>query len=84
MNTGDVHGYAETNGMGMMVNNQLIDSSNFNSQDRNKTDRNWDDRIAAYTPGFDANLSSGWRGKPVLPNLYRHFIPGRPGPWRQS
>ena len=74
MNTGDVHGYAETNGMGMMVNNQLIDSSNFNSQDRNKTDRNWDlTALLRYTPDSTQTYEFGLARKTRSPNLYERY-----------
>ena len=39
---GNVRGYDQnTNGMGMMVNNQNNDAAAFNAQDRERTDNNW-------------------------------------------
>ncbi|MCB1824645.1 MAG: TonB-dependent receptor [Candidatus Competibacteraceae bacterium] len=74
MNTGDVHGYAETNGMGMMVNNQLIDSSTFNSQDHNKTDQNWDlTALLRYTPDPNQDYEFGLARKTRSPNLYERY-----------
>lgn len=72
--TGDVHGYAETNGMGMMINDQLSDSTTFNSQDHSKTFQNWD--LAAmlrYTPAATQSYEFGLAQKTRAPNLYELY-----------
>ena len=71
---GDVHGYAETNGMGTMINNQLIDSTTFNSQDHRKTFQNWDlAALLRFTPDVTQTYEIGLAQKSRAPNLYELY-----------
>jgi iron complex outermembrane receptor protein len=71
MNTGDVTGYAATN---MMGSNQLTDSTNFNAQDRSKTDHNWDlSALARYSPDATQTYEAGIAQKTRSPNLYERY-----------
>lgn len=75
MDTGNVQGYnPNTNGMGMMVNNQQKDAAAFNAQDRKRTDDNWNlTALARYTPSEMADIEFGAARKVRSPNLYERY-----------
>ncbi len=74
MDTGNVHGYANTNGMGTMVNNQLTDSTTFNGQNHARTDQNWDlTALLRYTPDTTQTYELGLAQKTRSPNLYERY-----------
>jgi len=75
MDTGPVQGYnPNTNGMGMMVNNQQRDATAFNAQDRKRTDNNWNlTALARYTPSEMAEIEFGVARKVRSPNLYERY-----------
>jgi iron complex outermembrane receptor protein len=75
MDTGPVRGYnPNTNGMGMMVNNQQKDAAAFNAQDRERTDNNWNlTALARYTPSETADIEFGVARKVRSPNLYERY-----------
>jgi iron complex outermembrane receptor protein len=71
MDTGNVTGYAATN---MMSSNQLADSTYFNAQDHDKTDRNWDlTALARYEPDATQTYEAGVAQKTRSPNLYERY-----------
>jgi iron complex outermembrane receptor protein len=71
---GDVKGYANTNGMGMMTTNQLRDSTAFNAQNHDKTDNNWDlSALGRYTPNARMDIEFGFARKVRSPNLYERY-----------
>jgi len=71
---GNVHGYANSNGMGMMVTNQLRDSSAFNAQNHDKTDNNWDfTALGRYTKDVNMDIEFGLARKVRSPNLYERY-----------
>jgi iron complex outermembrane receptor protein len=71
---GNVHGYANSNGMGMMATNQLRDSTAFNAQNRDKTDNNWDmTALGRYTPDASMDIEFGFARKVRSPNLYERY-----------
>jgi iron complex outermembrane receptor protein len=68
---GEVMGYCTS---GMCMGNQLVDSANFNAQDRDKTDRNWDlTALARYTPDATQTYEAGVAQKTRSPNLYERY-----------
>ena len=75
MDTGPVQGYnPNTNGMGMMVNNQQKDAAAFNAQDRQRTDNNWNlTALARYTPNDMADVEFGVARKVRSPSLYERY-----------
>ena len=72
---GNVRGYdPNTNGMGMMVNNQKKDAAAFNAQDRERSDNNWDlTALARYTPDANSDIEFGFARKVRSPNLYERY-----------
>ena len=71
---GEVHGYADTNGMGMMVSNQRRDSAAFNASDRSKSDNNWDaTALARYQHDANLDIEFGLARKVRSPNLYERY-----------
>ena len=71
---GKVHGYADTNGMGMMQNFQKRDSAAFNASDRSQTDHNWDaTALTRYTPSEQLDVEFGFARKVRSPNLYERY-----------
>ena len=72
---GNVRGYdPNTNGMGMMVNNQKKDAAAFNAQDRERSDNNWDlMALARYTPDATSDIEFGFARKVRSPNLYERY-----------
>ena len=71
---GEVHGYADTNGMGMMVSNQRRDSAAFNASDRSKSDNNWDaTALARYRHDANLDIEFGLARKVRSPNLYERY-----------
>ena len=71
MDTGDVHGYCVA---GMCMGNQIVDSSNFNSQNRGKTDQNWDlAALTRYAPDATRTFEFGLARKTRSPNLYERY-----------
>jgi iron complex outermembrane receptor protein len=71
MDTGNVTGYAATNAMGS---NQLRDSTNFNTQPHDKTNRNWDlTWLGRYTPDTTQTYELGLAQKTRSPNLYERY-----------
>ena len=74
MNTGNVAGYAASNGMAPMLSNQLKDSTTFNAQDHGKTDQNWDlTALARYIPSETSDYAFGYARKTRSPNLYERY-----------
>ncbi|MBK6511736.1 MAG: TonB-dependent receptor plug domain-containing protein [Haliea sp.] len=77
MNTGDVQGYSNTNGMGMgmgMVHNYLAESTAFNERNRRRTDENVDvTALARYTPDANQTYEAGVARKTRSPNLYERY-----------
>lgn len=75
MDTGTVQGYnPTTNGTMMMPNNQQKDAAAFNSQDRQRTDNNWNlTALAQYTASETADLEFGVARKVRSPNLYERY-----------
>ncbi len=71
---GKVHGYADTNGMGMMQNFQKRDSAAFNASDRSQTDHNWDaTALTRYTHSEQLDVEFGFARKVRSPNLYERY-----------
>ena len=71
---GEVHGYADTNGMGMMLNNQRRDSAAFNASDRSQSDNNWDaTALARYRHDANLDIEFGLARKVRSPNLYERY-----------
>jgi len=71
---GKVHGYADTNGMGMMKNFQKRDSAAFNASDRSQTDHNWDaTALTRYTHSEQLDVEFGFARKVRSPNLYERY-----------
>ena len=74
MDAGDVTGYAPTNGMAPMMNNQLRDSTAFNAQSHARTDHNWDlSWLARFTPDATRSYEVGLARKTRSPNLYERY-----------
>jgi len=71
---GEVHGYADTNGMGMMLSNQRRDSAAFNASDRSQSDNNWDaTALARYQHDANLDIEFGLARKVRSPNLYERY-----------
>lgn len=71
MDAGEVHGYAASNGMGS---NQLIDSSNFNTRSRQRSDHNWDlTALARFVPDATQSYEAGIAQKTRSPSLYERY-----------
>ena len=71
---GKVHGYADTDGMGMVQNLQKRDSAAFNASDRSQTDHNWDaTALTRYTPSEQLDVEFGFARKVRSPNLYERY-----------
>jgi len=74
MNAGDVQGYSDTNGMGMMMHNYLAESTAFNARDRQRTDENIDiTALARYSPDTMQTYEAGFARKTRSPNLYERY-----------
>lgn len=88
MNTGDVQGYSDTNGMSMggmsmggmnmggmgMVHNYLAEATAFNAENRQRSDNNIDiTTLARYTPGDKQTYEAGFARKSRSPNLYERY-----------
>ncbi|NTW51620.1 MAG: TonB-dependent receptor [Chlorobiaceae bacterium] len=74
MDTGDVHGYKDSNGMSPMVTNYKRDSDAFNLLDRRRTDSNWDiSAMAKLEPSKTASYELGYARKTRSPNLYERY-----------
>jgi iron complex outermembrane receptor protein len=74
MNTGDVQGYSNTNGMGMMMHNYLAESAAFNARDHKRTDENLDiTALTRYTVDPYLTLEAGLARKTRSPNLYERY-----------
>lgn len=74
MNTGDVQGYSNTNGMGMMMHNYLAESQAFNASDRKRDDENLDaTALARYAVDPTLTLEAGVARKTRSPNLYERY-----------
>ena len=73
--TGNVQGYnPNTNGMGMMLNNQKADAAAFNAQDHARNDNNWDlTALARYTANVNTDIEFGFARKVRSPNLYERY-----------
>jgi iron complex outermembrane receptor protein len=72
-NARDVHGYADTNGSGMM-NYQQRDSAAFNALDHKKTDNNLDATLLSrYVANPNADFELGFARKVRSPNLYERY-----------
>jgi iron complex outermembrane receptor protein len=72
--SGNVHGYANSDGMAPMITNQLRDSSAFNAQNHKKTDNNWDvTALGRYTANANTDLEFGFARKVRSPNLYERY-----------
>jgi len=71
---GNVRGYADTNGMAPMLNNQRADSNAFNARNHERTDNNWDlTALLRHTPSETADLEVGFARKVRSPNLYERY-----------
>ena len=71
---GNVRGYADTDGMAPMLNNQRADSNAFNARNRERTDNNWDlTALVRHTPSETADLEVGFARKVRSPNLYERY-----------
>lgn len=71
---GEVKGYADTNGMGMMLSNQRRDSAAFNASDRSQRDHNIDlTALARYNHDAHLDLEFGVARKVRSPNLYERY-----------
>lgn len=74
MNTGDVQGYSNTNGMGMMTTQYLSESTAFNDRDHARIDHNVDlTALARYAPTDAATYEFGYARKSRSPNLYERY-----------
>ncbi|MCF8185179.1 MAG: TonB-dependent receptor [Sulfuritalea sp.] len=72
--SGNVHGYANSNGMVPIITNQLRDSSAFNAQNHKKTDNNWDvTLLSRYVANPNTDLELGFARKVRSPNLYERY-----------
>ena len=69
---GPVHGYANSNGMGTMMNYQLRDATAFNTIDRARTDTHVDaSLLSRWTLSPEQDLSVGLSHTTRSPNLYQ-------------
>jgi iron complex outermembrane receptor protein len=74
MNTGNVQGYSDTDGMGMMTTQYLTESTAFNERDHSRTDYNVDATVLArYTADDAHSFEIGYARKTRSPNLYERF-----------
>jgi iron complex outermembrane receptor protein len=74
MNTGEVQGYSNTNGMGMMMHYYLAESEAFNASDRKRDDENLDvTALTRYTVDPTLTLETGFARKTRSPNLYERY-----------
>ena len=79
MNTGDVQGYSNTNGMAMgmgmgMVHNYLAESTAFNERSHQRTDNNLDvTALARFSPDSNQTYEAGFARKSRSPNLYERY-----------
>lgn len=74
MSTGDVQGYSNTNGMGMMATQYLAESTAFNARDHSRTDYNVEATLLArYTPSETRTFELGYGRKSRSPNLYERY-----------
>ena len=72
--SGNVQGYANTNGMAPMFSNQLTDAIAFNTRNHDRTDNNVDlTALARYTPNNMTDLEFGLARKVRSPNLYERY-----------
>ena len=70
VNTDNVQGYANTNGSGMMMSNQLRDSAAFNALNHAHTDHNFDlTALSRYTTDDTQTYEFGYSRKSRSPNL---------------
>ena len=70
MNAGNVQGYANTNGSGMMTSNQSRDATAFNALNHARTDQNWDmTALSRYTPDATQGYEFGYSRKTRSANL---------------
>ncbi|MDD2728213.1 TonB-dependent receptor [Malikia sp.] len=71
---GNVHGYADTNGMAPMFNYQQRDSKAFNALDRKRSDDNLDlTLLARHQIDASRDLEFGFARKTRSPNLYERY-----------
>ena len=71
---GDVQGYADSNGMGMMPSNQRRDSAAFNASERSQRDNNLDlTALARYNHDAHLDIEFGVARKVRSPNLYERY-----------
>ncbi|MBI5781560.1 MAG: TonB-dependent receptor [Rhodocyclales bacterium] len=69
-----VQGYADTNGMGMMMNYQKRDAAAFNARDRKRTDDNLDfTALTRYTLDEMREFELGFARKVRSPSLYERY-----------
>jgi iron complex outermembrane receptor protein len=74
MNTDDVQGYSNTNGMGMMMYNYEAESTAFNARSHQRQDDNVDvTAVARYTPDLNQTYEMGFARKSRSPNLYERY-----------
>ncbi len=74
MDAGDVQGYSDSNGMGMMATQYLAESTAFNNRDHSRTDYNVDATLLArYTPADTRTFELGYARKSRSPNLYERY-----------
>jgi len=74
MNAGEVHGYADVNTHGGMMNNQRSNSASFNASDRKKINHNWDlTTLSEYIISPTLISEFGYAIKNRSPNLYERY-----------
>ncbi len=72
MDTGDVHGYSDHDGMGM--HNYRTESTAFNARDHERNDDNVDlTALVSYTPAPTQRYEFGYARKNRSPNLYERY-----------
>jgi len=72
--TGAVHGYANTNGMGTMTTYQLRDASAFNAIDRKRTDTHVDaSLLSRWTLSPQQDIAVGLSHNVRSPSLYQRY-----------
>ncbi|MBK8958207.1 MAG: TonB-dependent receptor plug domain-containing protein [Proteobacteria bacterium] len=72
MNSGDVHGYSNHDGMGM--HNYRTEATAFNARDRKRSDDNVDlTALARFTPDAAQRYEFGYARKNRSPNLYERY-----------
>ena len=68
---GNVHGYSTATGAS---GNQVVDAARFNSQDRKRSDHNWDmTALARYVANANSDIEFGFARKVRSPNLYERY-----------